>query len=318
MEQEIDIDTVMNDVASGMDLDGTDDTGDDSGADDVSHETGDAGTQAATTTEVDEYPMPPSWKKEWEPDWKLTPKQARQRFMEREKQMLDGLEQYKGDAGYGRSLREVFNPYQDFLKQQGVDEAKAVQYLLNAHYRLSQGSPEEKASYWQQLAQSYGLAQQQQTDAQPLPPQVQQALDRINRIEGTLTQQQQEQRAQRLVETQSKVNAFAEDPAHPHFDECAEDIGKLIKAGYDLESAYQTAIYANPVVRAKELARIQTEAAKALKEKAKQTAMAARKATSANVNPANSSRTPTEGKATMDDMDNILRETAAEIRAKTH
>ncbi len=45
--------------------------------------------------------------------------------------MLDGIEQYKGDAGFGKTLREVMAPYKPMLAAQGVDEPKAVQYLLN-------------------------------------------------------------------------------------------------------------------------------------------------------------------------------------------
>ena len=55
------------------------------------------------------------------------------------------------------------------------------------------------------------------------------------------------------------VDDFAKDPAHPYFDELADEIALQIKAGKTLQDAYETAVYANPVTRAKELARIQLE-----------------------------------------------------------
>jgi hypothetical protein len=321
----LNLDAAMEEVAEGIDFEsGPDDdagspleSNDASGAPNVSRET----TQQSTAS--DELPMPQSWKKEWENDWKATPQTSRQRFMEREKQMLDGLEQYKGDAGYGKALREVFHPYSDFLKSQGVDEPKAVQYLLNAHYRLTTGTIEDKRAYWSGLAKSYGLdapaaAPNAEGAAQPLPQEVQDALTRLARIEGNLSQREQYEKQQRTETTKKQVDEFADDPAHPYFDECGEHITRLIKAGYGIQEAYETAVYANPVTRAKELQRLQTDAATALKEKAKQTATARRKATSVNVNPTSTSRTPTEGPAKLDDLDSVLRETAAEMRARAH
>ncbi len=320
----LDLDAAMGEVAESMDLSGGDDV--DAPADvDSSIDTAAAASRETekTVTTIDELPMPTSWKKEWESDWKATPTTSRQRFIEREKQMLDGIEQYKGDAGFGKSMREVYGPYGEFLKSQGVDEIKATQYLLNAHYRLTNGTPEDKAAYWAQLEKSYGIPSRAPADPNApapaaLPPEVQAALKRLDAIEGNLTERQQQEFVQRKAATAQEVNTFADDPAHPYFDECGDHIARLIKAGYGLQEAYDTAVYANPVTRVKETQRLQTEAANALKEKAKQTARAARRATSANVNSTSSSRTPTEGPAKVADLDSVLRETAAEMRAKAH
>jgi len=54
-----------------------------------------------------------------------------------------------------------------------------------------------------------------------------------------------------------EVNAFASDPAHPFFDEVADDIVAFVRAGDSLSKAYEKAVWANPVTREKEIARQQ-------------------------------------------------------------
>lgn len=308
---ELDIDSAMDQVAAGIDTSTLDEG------------LGDAPAQeqevAAPAEQVlDDIPMPQSWKKEWEPDWKATPKTARERFIEREKQMLAGLEGYKGDAGYGRQLREAFKPYADLLKQQGVDEVKAVQYLLSAHQRLSnaQTPAEQRMQYLHDLAKSYGI----QLSAAPAqagedtPPALKAALDRLQRVEGVLTEQQQREQEQRVAATKSEVDAFASDQAHPYFDECSEDIAKLIRAGYSLKDAYDKAVWANPVTRQKELGRMQKEQAEAAKKKALEVAKQARKGTAVNVKGRDTAHASTEPAGSVED---TLRETLADIKSRT-
>ena len=83
--------------------------------------------------QADPYVEPPkSWKKEYHEIWKQVPASAREIYYNREKQMLDGLEQYKSGHEFGNKLKPVYEPYREFLQQQGLDEVKATQYLLAA------------------------------------------------------------------------------------------------------------------------------------------------------------------------------------------
>lgn len=65
--------------------------------------------------------------------------------------------------------------------------------------------------------------------------------------------------ADEMAKVSKIVDDFAKDPAHPYFDELADEIAVQIKAGKELQEAYDTAVWANPVTRQKELARIQLE-----------------------------------------------------------
>lgn len=261
---------------------------------------------------------PQSWAKDKHEVWAKMPPEAQDYYMTREKQMLDGLESYKQHAGIGRQLTEVFTPYKAMLAAQGVDEVKATQVLMNAHYRLTTLSPQEKLAYFAELGRGYGIdlsALSTAQNTQPIDPTVKELQDKVVKLEGTLTQRQQAEREAEAVKWKSTVDTFAADPAHPYFDECADDIVALIQAGNTLEQAYDKAVYANPVTRAKELARLQTEQETKLRAEAEAKVAAARKARGTIVKGRDTNRTPTEPLGSMDD---TMRETLKTIKERVH
>jgi len=244
-----------------------------------------------------ERPFPKSWAKETAELWSKIPPEAQEQILHREKQMLDGLEQYKGDAGLGRQLREVITPYKAMLQAQGIDEPKAVQTLLNAHYRLTNGTPIEKAQYFATLAKSYAIDLQglpQGQEQQNVDPVVRELQEKVNALQSGLTAREQASFNEAKARVSQQVAEFAENPKNVYFDEVADDIIKLIGTGESLESAYEKAVWANPVTRAKEIARVQTENEKSLREKAAAEAKAALRATSSNIRTRDTSKAPTE------------------------
>ena len=142
-------------------------------------------------------------------------------------------------------------------------------------------------------------------------PNVQALQDKLHQLETNLTQREQAQLNERKAQVAKEVEAFAAE--NPYFDEVADDIIPLLNAGIPLKDAYEKAVWANPMTRAKELARVQTEAEAKLKEKAKKDAEVAKKATSVNVNPRDTGKAPTAPKGSMED---TMRETLAKIRAR--
>lgn len=251
--------------------------------------------------------VPKSWPKEMHEHWGSVPPQVQEYMELREKQMMDGLSQYRGMAEVGRAMNQVVAPYQQIIEQAGLDAPKAVASLLAAHARLTQGSRESKWAAYQQLGQELGFVED------PTPPELKQVRTQVQQLQQALTQKEQAQYAEARQRTAAEVNAFAEE--HPHFDEVSEEIIAFIKNGMTLQDAYERAIFANPVVREKELARLRTEAeAKAL-EKAKADAEKARKATATNVRSRDTGRLHTEPHGKMED---TMRETLREIRERTH
>jgi hypothetical protein len=244
-------------------------------------------------------PPPKSWAKDYHEDWsKLTPKQ--QEYIEkREKDFLDGLEQYKTDALTAKQFKEVLTPYKAMLSAQGVNETQAIQYLMNAQYRLTNGTPEERAAAYRQMGVDLGLAQSEPEEQ--VAPEIAYLRQELNGVKSTLQQRQQADAQAAQATAAAEVSKFASDPANLYVDEVTPDMVGFINSGLSLKDAYEKAVWANPTTRAKEMARLQTEAAAKLKEKARGEGEAARKATATNVRSSESRKAPTEPKGTMED-----------------
>lgn len=247
---------------------------------------------------------PKSWAKEQHEVWGKLPKEAQDYIELREKQILDGIAEYKESATYGNELRKAIEPYREVIEQSGANEAQAISHLMQAHVRLTQGTRESRLSAYQELGKILGLGEVDPNTPQP-DPKVQELEQRFGKIEQTLTQRQQAEQQAEYERRRSEVDAFAND--NPYFDEVADHVAKLIKAGYPLKEAYDTAVWANPVTREKEQTRLLTEKEAARKQKAEEDARKAKAAKSSNVNGRDTTKAPTEPKGKMfDDMPNIL------------
>lgn len=258
---------------------------------------------------------PQSWAKETHEIWKQIPKAAQEQFLKREKQMLDGLQGYKDAADFGRPLKDVITPFMPMIQARGIDAPKAVAALLNAQHRLDtnpvQGLIEIAKSYNIDLTKlAEGAAQTQQVD-----PAVKQLQDELNGIKTHLSAGQQRAMQEAQTKVAAEVNAFASDPAHSYFDELADDIVAMLKAGEPLDKAYEKAVWANPVTRAKELARVNKENAAKLRKESQEKADAARKASSTNVRSRDTRRAPTEPVGTMED---TMKAELARIKSAVH
>lgn len=292
---------------------------------------------AATTTDVPvvQAKAPPkSWAKETHEHWaKLEP--SVQDYIElREKQMLDGLSQYTDAAKYGHSLRQAFQPYQQILQQRGLNEHAVINDLMTAYVRLTQGSEAERAAAFQQIGRNFGItaqhaAQQAASDdplaSSPVLTNVQQRLEKAEKMLYDKEQQDyarmQEEDRRVIQEAAMGIQRFAEEKdekgalRYPYFDEVRELMATFASSETDMKSMYEKAVWANPVTRAKELARVQTETEAKTKERARLDALAARKAVSSNVRSRDTQKAPTEQIGTMaDTMKNVLRE----IRSRPH
>jgi hypothetical protein len=249
------------------------------------------------------------------------PPEVQEYIETREGQMQRGDELYQNDAKLGRTMRDVMTPYRAMLSAQGIDEPRAVQALLNAHYRLSNLPAAEKSAYLATLAQQYGIdlaGVQPAGEQAPVDPAIRQVMQELNGIKTTLTAAQQKTVQESHARVTREVEAFAADPSHAYFDEVSAEMVAFLQAGYDLKDAYERAVWSNPVVRAKELARTQAEADKATAEKRAKEAAAAKAAASNTVRNRDSRRTPTETKGSMRNLDDSLRDTLREIKQRAH
>lgn len=247
----------------------------------------------------DEKQPPASWKKDMHDAYKSLPDEVKDYIQLREDQMRQGLEKDRDDANLGRVMRDTMAPYSEMLRSQGIDEPKMVQSLMNAHYRLSTAPPEEKQALFSQLAQSYGI--NAPTDEGSTDPIIQNLQNELMQVKQTLSASHERALAEARNRVNAEVEAFASDESHKYFDEVSDDIAGLINAGYSLEDAYEKAVWANPVTREKEIARLQQEKDAEAEKRRKQEAEKAKKARSVNVRSRDTRKAPTAPKGSMED-----------------
>lgn len=134
-------------------------------------------------------------------------------------------------------------------------------------------------------------------------------------LQSRLNGREQQEAEQVRSKLQAEIDAFASDPAHQYFDEVANDIAGLLRSGAakDLKDAYDKAIWANPITRAKEQARLTAEAEAKAKAEAAERAKQARKATGANVK---SSAKAASGTAPLGSIDDTLNAALATIKSR--
>jgi post-segregation antitoxin (ccd killing protein) len=294
--------------SSGADQSAADDTPEPS-------ETSEPSDPEPEPTPVTARSAPKAWAADKHEVYSKLPPEAQDYIDQREKQMMDGLSQYRENNDFGKQMRDAVAPYQDLIQEAGVDAPRAVQALLNAHKLLTRSTPDQKHTYFLQLARDYGIDVSGQAPA-AIDPAVKELRDRLDRTEQALNQRQTAELEERRAKTMAEVNEFAADKAHAYFEDVADDMITLLKTGLDLPAAYEKAVWANPITRQKEIERINAEADSARTKKAQEEAAAAKAATATNIRNRDTRRTPTEPRATMRNLDDALRDSMREINSR--
>lgn len=263
---------------------------------------------------------PKSWPKETQEYWgKLDPK-VQDLVERREKDFLDGLEQYKGDAGFAKQIRDTLAPYQALMTAQNItDPAVAVKGLMNAHYQLSSADEAARTSFMANLVKQYRIDPAKLVELAGKPVVSDPAMDamrtEINSLKTGITAEQTRQATEVRTKVNAEVAAFAADPAHPYFNDVANDIVLLLQdPKIDLKEAYERAVRANPQTWAKEQVRLTAEIEARIRKDAEEAAKAAKRNKGTQIRGAESTKAPTEVLGSQED---TLRETYREIQSRT-
>lgn len=125
----------------------------------------------------------------------------------------------------------------------------SVEQGLNALFQLSDFASQDPVKFIQWFAQQRGISLpngQHEGQAQPESNAIRELQGRINDLQGTIQNQQ-------TASYQSQIDEFANNPAHPYFQDVRVAMGALIQSGQaeTLADAYEQAIWANPAIRAK-------------------------------------------------------------------
>lgn len=185
------------------------------------------------------------------------PREIQQRWIARESEIQKGFDAKSQEfAGFKREreqLGELFSPYERDLELRGMSRTQFVGSLLGAH-KFLQDSPRE-ALLW--LAGEYGVDPKTLIESQEVADPRFAALTKElttvkSQFQGLVTESQTREHAEKVSRVESFAGAKGDDgkPLHPYFDECSDDILRLMKAtpGMDLETAYNKAIRMNDEV----------------------------------------------------------------------
>lgn len=340
MEDDFDVSAAVDDIGAGLgfgDDPGSDDLVLDVGAKEVKEPAaeGDAPAPPAGGTEAPKpaegTPAPPAegtapedkppltWRKEASATWAQLPSEAKAEILKREADIFKGIESYKVDATFGKSVKQVVAPYEGYMRTAGIAPEAALHGLLQTHHTLGTGTPEQRLNLIREMAKSYNidLAQAAQgiPEAPYVDPQVAALQKELQRVQSFVEQTQNERRQAEVKSISSAVDAFASNPANAHFAEVADQVVRLIQTGVanSLQEAYEQAVWANPATRAKEIAR--TTAAPTPPAVSKEAAKIAqvKKATAANV----TTRAKSGSAATpLGSLDDTLEEALANIKSR--
>lgn len=272
----------------------------------------------SNSEEVQALGAPSTWSKEAIAEWATISPRAQQEILKREEDMFRGLGEYKTRAELGARYDAVIDPYRPILAAENLDPVEMFQAFAGNHYLLSRGTPEQKVQLAANLINHYGVDFARLVDhlghsALEAPDPHTQALEqRLAAMERQAAQTLQNQQNAARAQVDSEVAAFAADPAHPFFNELSENIAKFISSGLatNLQDAYDMAVHANPVTRAKAL--LQSTSA----NPSPTTATRVDKIAKSTADHVQTTPTQRNGTVPLGSMDDTLQETLAAIAAR--
>lgn len=321
----LDMDSAVSDIGTSLGFEVTEDSGE--SADDVKLEDSSAPEAPAAKTDpaavVEAVPgteadaAPKTWRKEAAATWAALPAEAKAEIIKREEDIFKGIENYRVEANFGKTIKSVVAPYEGILRQHNIDPAQQIGNLMQAHYTLATGSPETRAQMFQKLAGDYGVDLSALAGAEPpyMDPAVKLLQSELAGVKSQLSAAEQHRQAEIAAANSKQVDAFASDTKNIYFNEVADQMATLLQKGVvgTLQEAYDQAVWLNPVTRAKEVSRETAEAAKAAGAEAAAKAAAAKKATAANVRTSAKSGSAA---APLGSIDDTLAEALASIKAR--
>lgn len=261
---------------------------------------------------------PKSWPKEKHAIYSALPPEAQAFIDQREAEQEAGFKQYGADSTYAKSVRSALEPYAALLTAQGVqDHGVAVKAVMNAHYVLSTAPEDKKAEFFANLAKNYQVNMTKATEAygKSTPAESDEAKSlrlRMEALEGDRTNERQQAFTALKAKVAAEVEAFASDPAHPYFKEVAKEVALMLNdPDMTIAAAYEAAVFANPITRAKELERLNKEATEKTRKEDEEKAAAALKARGTKIKGDERERASPDLLGSMED---TMRETLTNIR----
>ena len=224
---------------------------------------------------------PSSWKKEQQAKFASLPADIQSEIARREGDIHRGVEHYKVAAERGNTYEKAFAPFRDTIQKIGSTPEQAITGLMQTDHNLRYGSPAQKVAVIQHIIQSYGINPEwfdQQNNSQA-NPEIGHLQNRLQQFEAQQAHERQVTQEREAASLNNDIAAFA--AKNEHFEAVRDRMATLLEgnASKSLQEAYETAIWADPAIRATLLAEQQKE----IRSKAATKAIEAKKLSSANV-----------------------------------
>jgi len=260
----------------------------------------DQGTNAEDEP-ADPQPLDPParWSAEDKTAFAALPREAQEVVLKRERdrdaEFTRKSQEYAEKDRRWQGVEAVLGPRRQTFAMEGLNEEQALGQL----FAISDFATKDPASFirW--------FAQQRQVDLSTLTPQaadeyidpaVRSLQQQVQTLTSTLTSQEQARAQQAQAQAMAEIEAFKNDPSHPHFESVKEHMGALYAGGKatSLQDAYDQAVWANAETRALLIEEQQREAQVKAEKDRKERAEKAKKAAGVNIKskPADAKATP--------------------------
>lgn len=268
--------------------------------------------------ESESEPLEPleTWSEERKEYFKTLDRQAQEFLLERHKEFEADYTKKSQELAEQRKkfekLDEVLKPYDEVLRQRGIDIAPHVANALQYYFAYQQ----DPVSTVRNLIQSQGLTQDQifedDSDVDPTTRALRERLDKTERELAELKRQPTPDQSQAQRELESFKSATDEqgNPKHPYFEQVKHLMAPLVNEGKSLEDAYDQVVWSLPEFRKSQL---EAERKKAQKEAEAKRAEKAKKAKSASEVMPSSDVDKSTGKTDFSGWDKALHETLNQL-----
>ena len=330
MENDFDVSAAVDEIGGGLGLDLPETTTDEveldvtppvaevETAEAPAAETTASEEPAATTTPATDA-APKTWRKEAAATWAALPSEAKNEILKREADIFSGIESYKADAGFGKSIKTAITPYEQILRDNNMDPAQTITSLMATHHTLATGTPQARLDLFTRMAKEYGIPLPTGEASSGEPPYIDPAVaalqTELSSVKSTLEAQTQRAAAEQRNLISKQIDAFATDPSNIYWADVADSMAVMLesKQASTLQEAYDKAIWTNPAVRAKEIARQTAEATAKAQAASEEKVKAAKQATAANVKASAKVGSATTPRGSLDD---TLAAAMANIKAR--
>lgn len=196
---------------------------------------------------------PISWKAEMKAKWAALPPDIQGEITRREKEMEKKISEVDGERHFGRTLKEVINPYTPLFAMSNATPESGIKEMLGYAQILQMGNPQQKGQLLWQLAQRWNadmkftpqVATNPQNQIVLLQNELHKTQGELARLPQTLKQQQESDNIKNIID------AFAADPKNVHYDKVKPVMAALLSGGNakDMQDAYEKACYADSEIR---------------------------------------------------------------------